>query len=106
MVVPAVARKEAARVAVLNGTTTPGLAALTTEMLTDLGVFVTLTDNADALYTETTIFDYTGKPNTLQFLIEQLDINPARIFHSYDPSSTVDVELILGDDWAASAAVP
>jgi LCP family protein required for cell wall assembly len=97
---------ESARVAVLNGTTTPGLAALTTDFLTDLGVFVTLTDNADSLYPETTIFDYTGKPHTLQFLIEQLNINPARIFHSFDLSSTVDVELILGDDWAATGVTP
>lgn len=96
---------EAARVAVLNGTVTPGLAALTTEMLTDLGVLVTLTDNADALYAESTIFDYTGKPHTLQFLIERLNVNPSRIFHVFDPSSTVDVELILGEDWAASGAL-
>ncbi|HUF40275.1 MAG TPA: LCP family protein [Anaerolineales bacterium] len=98
--------QEGARVAVLNGTTTPGLAALTTEMLSDLGVFVTLTANADGLYPETTLYDYTGKPHTLQFLVERLDINPARIFHSYDPSSTVDVELILGNDWVADGGSP
>jgi len=98
--------EESARVAVLNGTTTPGLAALTTELLTDLGVFVTSTDNADGLYAESTIFDYTGKPHTLQLLIERLNINPARIFHSYDPSSSVDIELILGNDWAASGVTP
>ena len=98
--------EEGARVAVLNGTTTPGLASLTTEWLAEFGVFVTRTDNADGLYPESTLFDYTGKPHTLQFLVEQLNINPARIFHSYDPSSTVDVELILGNDWAASGVTP
>jgi hypothetical protein len=98
--------EESARVAILNGTTTPGLAALTTELLTDLGVFVTTTDNADGLYAESTIFDYTGKPHTLQLLIERLNINPARIFHSYDPSSSIDIELILGNDWAASGVTP
>ena len=98
--------EEAARVNVLNGTTTPGLAARTTDFLSEMGVYITETGNADVLYAETTIVDYSGKPNTLQFLIERLEINPARIFHSYDPNSSVDIELILGNDWAGSGVLP
>ncbi len=96
--------EEAAKLSVLNGTTVPGLAATTSGMLTDEGFLVTLTDNADQLYAMTTIIDYSGKPYTLQFLIELLNINPSHIFHSYDPDSKVDIQIILGDDWAAQGA--
>jgi len=98
--------EEGARVTVLNGTTTPGLAASTTEMLTRAGINVIETGNADRLYPGSTIIDYSGKPNTLQFLIDELNINPARIFHSYDPQSSVDIEIILGDDWAENGDLP
>ena len=54
----------------------------------------------------TTIIDYGGKPNTLQFLVDELNIDPAHIFHSYDPQSSVDIEVILGDDWAGSGELP
>jgi LCP family protein required for cell wall assembly len=96
--------EEGAEVAILNGTQSIGLASLTTELLVNEDVNVTITDNASQFYKFTTIIDYTGNPYTLQFLIEFLDINPNRIFHSYDPDSDVDIELNLGDDWAKRQA--
>jgi polyisoprenyl-teichoic acid--peptidoglycan teichoic acid transferase len=98
--------EENANLAVLNGTIQPGLAAGTSEFLGNQGFQVTVTDNADQLYSDTTLIDYTGNPYTLQLLMEILSINPSRIFHSYDPNSSVDVAVILGQDWAASGAIP
>lgn len=96
--------EEAARLSVLNGTTVPGLAASTTELLTGRGFTVSLTGNASQLTAQTTLVDYTGNPYTLQLLIELLGVSPSRIFNSYDPDSRVDVEIILGDDWANHGA--
>lgn len=97
---------EAAKIAVLNGTFTPGLAAQTTELLRSEGLNVTVTDNADQPVSTTTLIDYTGNPYTVQFLVDLLDIRPNRIFHSYDPESDVDIEITLGDDWANHGAQP
>lgn len=97
---------EAARVAVLNGTFTPGLAAETTEYLKSLGVNVTLTGNAAQTYERTTVIDYTGKPYTVQYLVETLDIPPERIFNRMDLDSEVDVEVNLGEDWSVASPTP
>jgi LCP family protein required for cell wall assembly len=97
---------EEARVGVLNGTFTPGLAAKTYEFLIDKQVNMTEADNADQLYPETTLIDYTGKPYTIEYLMALMDIPPGNIYHRYDPESTVDVVVILGEDWAEDNPMP
>ena len=52
------------------------------------------------------IIDYTGKPYTLKYLVDTLKISPNYIFSRYDPTSQVDVVLILGQDWAVSNPMP
>jgi anionic cell wall polymer biosynthesis LytR-Cps2A-Psr (LCP) family protein len=91
---------EGARVAVLNGSYTPGLAALTTEYLKSIGINVTQTDNAEQLTPYTTITFYSGKPYSVKYLVELMQINQLRIRHFYDPASQVDIVVTLGDDWA------
>jgi len=97
---------ENARVAVLNGSYTPGIAARSTDYLGSLGVNITQTDNSEkvAPYTEITYF--TGKPYTLKFLVDLMGIDPIRIFHVNDPASPVDISVTLGDDWANSGKLP
>lgn len=97
---------EAGKITVLNGTMTAGLAARTTEFLKSKDVNVTVTGNADELYPYTTIFDYTGKPYTVKYLVEMISISHNRIYSRYDPSSQVDVLIVLGADWAASNPMP
>lgn len=101
-----VIQAENARLRVLNGTATAGLAARTGDYLKGLGYNIAETGNAEQLYTNTTLFDYTGKPYTLKFLIEQMNISPNRLFSRYDPTSPIDVVLILGNDWAANNPMP
>ncbi len=97
---------EKAQIAVLNGTSIPGLAAETTEYLREKGITVAVTENASEFYEQTTIVDFTGNPYTLQYLIDELNISPNRIFHSYNPDSEIDIEINLGTDWANSGNLP
>jgi LCP family protein required for cell wall assembly len=97
---------EAATVSVLNGTLTPGLAAQTADYLRTEGINTVLADNADQLYSETSIIDYTGNPHTVEYLVGLLNISPSMIFHRYDESSQADVAILLGEDWASGNAMP
>lgn len=99
-------KAEAARISVLNGSSTTGLAARTTEYLQSQGANITNTGNADQLYTVSAIIDYTGKPYTLKYLVDLMQIQPNQIFSRYDPASQVDVAVLLGNDWAATDILP
>ena len=99
-------REETAKISVLNGTFTAGLAAGTTEYLEYFGLDITITDNATEIYDTTTIIDFTGNPYTLQYLVDLMQIDPNFIFHSYDPDSEIDIEINLGDDWVSNGQLP
>ncbi len=99
-------RSENAKVAVLNGAGTPGLAARTSEYLTAQGVNVVSTGDAAELYNATTIISYTGNPYTLNYLVDLMGISPNRIYNRFDPSSPVDIDLFLGYDWANNNSMP
>jgi LCP family protein required for cell wall assembly len=99
-------RSENAKVAVLNGAGTPGLAARTAEYLTSQGVNIISTGDATEQYSATTIISYTGNPYTLDYLVNLMGISPNRIYNRFDPSSPVDIDLILGYDWANNNSMP
>jgi LCP family protein required for cell wall assembly len=91
---------EAARLAISNGSQDPALATLTADYLRSQGANVIQVNQADKAYSGTILIDHTGNPFTLQYLVELMDIPTFRIYSRYDPSSNVDVEVILGNDWA------
>lgn len=93
-------QEEGARVAVLNGSTVPGLAARTADYLKSQGVNVVETGNADGnrIYSEIEFFS--GKPYTVKYLVELMQIGNLRIRHTLDLAKSVDIVLIVGDDWA------
>jgi polyisoprenyl-teichoic acid--peptidoglycan teichoic acid transferase len=97
---------EKARVAVLNGTSVPGLASRTTEYLASKGIQVTTTDNAQELYGKTAIINYSGKLYTAQFLASLLGIQPDQLYNRYDPNSPVDITILVGNDWAEKNSMP
>jgi LCP family protein required for cell wall assembly len=97
---------ENATVSVLNATTTPGLASQTTNYLLEQGINVTDTGNASDKSDTTVIIDYTGKPYTVQYLVELLNIQPNSIYSRYDPNSQVDIAILLGSDWAENNSMP
>ena len=92
-------QSEAAKLGVYNGSTISGLAGLTDEYLRGLNVNVVEVGNGDRV-PSTTIYDYTGNPYTVQYLVNLMGIQPTRIFNSYDPASSIDVAIVLGDDWS------
>lgn len=96
---------EGASIVVANGTYTEGLANSTQAYLVSQGANVVGTQNSDYT-TYTKIIDYTGKPYTDRYLVDLMQITPYSIFLQYDPSSQVDILVILGDDWAASNPMP
>lgn len=91
---------EGARVSILNGSSISGLAARTTDYLKSQGINVTETGNADQAKVYSEIEFYTGKPYTVKFLVELMQISNLRIRHTYDLTKSVDIVVIVGDDWA------
>lgn len=103
---PELLTAEAAIIALQNGTFTPGLAGRTRDYLAQNDLAPAEVSNADQTYANTTIIDYTGNPYTVAKLVELLNIAPNRIFSRYDPQSTFDIVIILGNDWAENNPMP
>jgi polyisoprenyl-teichoic acid--peptidoglycan teichoic acid transferase len=91
---------EAARVFVRNGTSTVGLAGKTSELLRADGMNIVGEDNAEGIYGQTTIIDYSGKPYTINYLIKKFNLENPVIKNRFDPNGQADIEVILGEDWA------
>ncbi|MBT3240929.1 MAG: LCP family protein [Chloroflexi bacterium] len=90
---------EAATVAVYNGTGIAGLASSTEEYLVNLGFNIVAVGNSEN-NGNTTLNVFTSKPFTMQYLSEIMEIPITNIFYLNDPSVTVDIEVIIGNDWS------
>jgi LCP family protein required for cell wall assembly len=97
---------ESASVSVLNATMTAGLASQTSDWLKNQGINVVDTGNAAEKSDSTVIIDYTGKPYTVQYLVDLLNIQPNSIYSRYDPNSQTDIAILLGADWAENNPMP
>jgi polyisoprenyl-teichoic acid--peptidoglycan teichoic acid transferase len=99
---------ENAVVSVLNATFTEGLAAKTAEYLISLGFNIPSEQVGNAVepFTFTTIVDFTGNPYTVQLLAETFGVQENRVLLKYNPNSSVDVEVTLGNEWASSNPLP
>lgn len=100
------AKAEQARIQIQNGTQTAGLAGRTSEYFRSLGLNVTGEANADRVYSQTVLIDYSGKPYTLSQLKDVMKVDPGNIFSRFDPNAQVDVVVILGEDWAQNNPMP
>ena len=99
--------RENAKILLLNGTLTPGLAGRTSEYLGTIGANVAgIADAEEKPYNYTMIYDYTGNPYTIQYMVELMSISKFRIFSRYTPDSEMDVAIILGDDWVSNNPMP
>jgi len=93
--------QEGARIAVLNGAGIEGFAGQTGQYLEGQGLNVVEIGNADRLdYARSFIIDYTGNPYTRQYLMQLSDLTESQILSQTDPSSDVDISIILGADWS------
>jgi LCP family protein required for cell wall assembly len=97
---PALMQADEARVRLLNGSFTAGLDTTTGNFLVAQGVPVTEIGPADAT-NATVIVLYSPKLYTLKYLQAVFGVtSSAQILFKPDPTSTVDVEVRLGNDWA------
>jgi polyisoprenyl-teichoic acid--peptidoglycan teichoic acid transferase len=97
--------QEAARIQILNGSDTAGLADRTQSYLMSNGLNVTSIGNYDTT-DSTQIFVHKSVENTKAYLAAVFGVPNARIFAQADPSDTFDVTVVLGNDWAANNQIP
>ncbi|MGD9093461.1 MAG: LCP family protein [Anaerolineales bacterium] len=97
---------ENANVYIQNRSRSNGLAERTAEYLRSLGVNVSGVDETPDGVALTTLINRTGKPHTARYLVDLIGISDFKVVLDYDPNSRVDIELILGNDWATSNSMP
>jgi hypothetical protein len=103
---PALMQADGARVRVLNGSFTAGLDTTTGNFLVAQGVPVTEIGPTEAT-NATMLILYSPKLYTLKYLQAVFGVTSnAQILFRPDPSSTVDVEVRVGNDWANSNPMP
>jgi hypothetical protein len=101
------AKQEGATVRVLNGTYTQGLANETGDYLKSLGINVVSADSANQISSYTIVTDHRGRPYILKYLKELFHLSGSnQVISKYDPAASADIEIILGDDWAANNPMP
>ena len=98
----ALAQAEGARVTIYNGTSTSGLAESTRDFLASQGLNVIEASSAAEAYSYTTLVLHSATPYTLDYLSGIMQIPGTRIFNQYDPESTTDITVFLGNDWATT----
>ncbi len=94
-------QREAARILILNGTTTPALGEKTAKFLQSQGFQIAAFGNADRTdYSKTVLIDYSGSKNsTLSLLASTFRVDPDNIRRVSNVKSEVEIRLILGSDW-------
>lgn len=103
----ALAKEDAARIRVLNGSVSAGLGQSTAGFLVSQGLNVTELGNADRAYDRTTIVLYSPKMYTLEYMIALFGVSSGhQIIISPDPAATVDVEIRIGNDWVNNTIIP
>ncbi len=103
----ALMQADGARVRILNGSYTPNLDVTTGNYFLAQGMPVTEVGAADRAYDNTIIILYKPKLYTMKYLQAVFGITSgAQIRIQPDPTQTVDVEVRLGNNWAANNPMP
>ena len=103
----ALMQADGARVRILNGSYTPGLEVTTGNFFLTQGLGVTEVGSADRAYDNTIIILYKPALYTMRYLQAVFGItSSAQIRIQPDPNQTVDIEVRLGNNWAASNPMP
>ena len=98
-------RDEAAKIAIQNGTTTPGLAEKTANYLKGQGINVVDVKN-QVNGGPTSIYVYNAKPYTVAYLAALMKVAPTNIWNKFDPTLGADIAVLLGNDWAQNNQIP
>jgi LCP family protein required for cell wall assembly len=92
--------EENAIVGILNGTSSPGLAGETAEFLQENGINISSVGNNSKFKDQTVIYDYSGNPHTIRYILDLMGYSENRIFYKSDPSTEEDIVIVLGADWS------
>ncbi len=98
--------EENAQVAVQNATNHPGLAGNAADFLKTKGINVAEVGNAEQYSEQTFIYDYSGKPYTVQYLLGIMELDESHLYYRFDPEAAQDILIILGEDWADENPIP
>jgi LCP family protein required for cell wall assembly len=96
---------EGAVISIINGTQDDTLGNLTQDFLISQGATIIEVTEGEFNY-RTRIIDHSGNPHTMNFLISLFDLQPGYFELDYDPTSSVDVQIILGTDWGGKFNSP
>ena len=100
-------KAEGAHLKLLDGSTDGTLVERTQQYLEAQGANVIAVGTADQHYSSTVVILYTEKLYTLRYLRDLFKLSsPGQIRFAFDPSSPVDVEVILGKDWQRDNPIP
>jgi hypothetical protein len=100
------AKQEGARISLQNGSSSGSVSASTATYLGQQGLTISEQKAADHAYPSTTLVIYNSKPYTLKYLANLFQVPSNRILYRYDPASSVDIGLIIGEDWAKNNTLP
>ena len=92
--------QEDALVGILNATSSPGLAGETADFLQEKGINITSVGNATKFKDQTVIYDYSGNPETVRYILGLMGYTETRLFYKSDPDITEDIVIVLGADWS------
>jgi hypothetical protein len=92
--------QEEALVGILNATSSPGLAGETADFLQEKGINITSVGNATKFKDQTAIYDYSGNPETVRYILGLMGYTETRLFYKSDPNVTEDIVILLGADWS------
>jgi hypothetical protein len=91
--------RENARIAVLNGSSTSGLAKTTGDYLVGRDFQIVQVGDASVLHENTLIIDHTGKRYTSRQLATLLHLPLSSVVVGGTPNGDYDVSVILGNDF-------
>jgi polyisoprenyl-teichoic acid--peptidoglycan teichoic acid transferase len=98
--------QENARISVLNGSYQPGLAEKTADWLREQGFIVVEEGNTPNATTVSEVIIQGSTPYALKWLVATFGMTAGRITNAFSSEATVDVVLVLGDDWASNSPIP
>ncbi len=98
--------EEGASVAIHNGAGIDGLAGKTAEYLKVHGIRVTDIGTKSDIYETSTFIDYTGNSELISEISAILGLPDYKVYSRYDPGTSVDLLLTLGEDWAEIESLP
>lgn len=102
---PSLVAEEGARIRVLNASYQPDLAMTTAAWMAEMGFNVVEEGNAPAT-TVSTVDVFGPASYGLRWIVETFGMTPGHIDFDFQSDNPVEIELILGDDWANNNPMP